>query len=194
MTQNRCGSPEYSIRCRDKKDKGKGKGDGYRPPSPKGPPSAKGGGKAQPKGDGNMHVAKAPDGTGLMYCWFFHHAPSGCKWGKSCSFSHQAPKKDVLDAMLAPKSRSPSPRKGGGKGKKGGKSPTGSKDNSPSPKGAGKGTVRYCHKFQTGDCTYGDACRFAHQIKPDGSAPPSPKAGKKKAKEKAAPSPTPDAA
>ncbi|MCP4240580.1 MAG: zinc finger CCCH domain-containing protein, partial [bacterium] len=58
--------------------------------------------------------------------------------------------------------------------------------------------IRYCIKFQTGECTFGDTCRFEHAMRPDApdrSPPASPKAKTKpKAKGKAAPAPTPEEA
>ncbi len=153
-------------------------------------------GKGSTKGDASQHIAKATDGAGQMFCWFFHHSPDGCRRGKDCLFSHQTPKKEVLEAMQPPRSRSPSPKKGGGKGAKGGKGKaSGSRDGSQSPK-PGPKRIRYCFKYQTGECTFGDKCRFEHEIKPDAadrSPPASPRAkSKPKAKGKATPAPTPE--
>ncbi len=143
-----------------------------------GPPKAKGSGKA-PAPKAQAEGVKAPtDNEGKMYCWFFHRTPS-CRHGKDCPYSHQTPKKDILEALTPPRARSPSPAaKGGGKGKA-------KKDTSPSPK------KRCCIKFQTGECTFGDKCRFDHTMKPDAAKAPMP-SPKPRAKGKAMPAPSPD--
>ncbi|MCP4195169.1 MAG: hypothetical protein GY768_31600 [Planctomycetaceae bacterium] len=63
------------------------------------PSAGKAKGKSGGKGDASQHIAKATDGAGQMFCWFFHHTPDGCRRGKDCLFPHQAPKKEVLEAM-----------------------------------------------------------------------------------------------
>ncbi|MCP4191078.1 MAG: zinc finger CCCH domain-containing protein [Planctomycetaceae bacterium] len=144
-----------------------------------GTPKGKGSGKA-PAVKAPAEGVKAPtDNEGKMYCWFFHRTAS-CRHGKDCSYSHQTPKKDILEALTPPRARSPSPAaKGGGKGK------TKKKDTSPGAK------KRYCIKFQSGECTFGDKCRFDHTLKPDAAKPPPP-SPKAKAKGKAMPAPPPE--
>ncbi len=155
--------------------------------------------KAKSKAKGKGTDAKIPtDEAGVPYCRFFHLNPNGCSRGKDCFFSHQTPKKAVLDVLSSlPRTRSASPKKGGkgdGKGtaKAGGK---GKKDSGQAQDGATTPRKLYCIKFQKGECTFGDRCRFDHEIKPAEPKAPqsaSPKAaskGKGKAAPAAAPQP-----
>ncbi len=92
--------------------KAKAKAKDGRERSPQGGGKASSKGKGSAKGETTQHVAKATDSAGHTFCWFFHHSPEGCRRGKECLFSHQTPKKEVLEAMQPPRTRSPSPKKG----------------------------------------------------------------------------------
>ncbi|MCP4195186.1 MAG: hypothetical protein GY768_31685, partial [Planctomycetaceae bacterium] len=88
------GSAPVVDKAAPAKAKPKAKDGRDRSPSAGGKPTSKG--KGSTKGDASQHIAKATDGAGQMFCWFFHHSPDGCRRGKDCLFSHQTPKKEVL--------------------------------------------------------------------------------------------------